>query len=263
MKNFIQKGYIFLVLVFIYAPIFLLIIYSFTTAKTIGTWNGFSFDLYREVFTNKEILSVIGDTLLLALLASVLSTILGTLGAIGIFYQRRAFGKMVNGASKIPVINAEIVTAVSLALFLSWLFATSKSYFGLLIGHMIICTPFVVLSIMPKLKQMDKNLYEAALDLGATPFKALWKVVIPQILPGILSGFMLSVTLSLDDYYFTEMLKPNGFDTISTKVANALRTQKGPTLTAFRAVTTIIFIIILLVVIIMNVRANKKAKNSK
>lgn len=264
MKKFFSYGYVYLILAFMYVPIFILIAFSFTKSSIIGVWTGWTWQNYVTVFTNPEILKTIQNTLILALLASILSTILGTLGAIGIFYQRGIFGKYVKGSSQIPVINAEIVTAVALALFLALIFGTSKSYIGLLIGHMIICTPFVVLSVVPKLKQMDKNMYEAALDLGATPFQALYKVIIPEILPGILSGFMLSITLSLDDYYFTSLLRPASFDTISTFVVNALGKGSNDTkilLPAFRALVTIIFIVIVIVVIVKNIYSNKKMTN--
>ena len=256
-KKFFERGYIFLVLAFVYAPIFLLVIYSFTDSTVVGVWSGFSLDLYKRLFTDLEIRSVIINTVVLALLASVLSTILGTLGAIGLYYSRGGFGKVVKGASKVSIINAEIVTAISLALVFSLILGTSRTYFSVLIGHMVLCTPFVVLSVMPKLEQMDSSMYEAALDLGATPGKALFKVVLPEILPGIL----LSITLSLDDYVVTAFTKPATFDTISTKVYNSLaKGGANSSLPVFRALTTVIFIIAIIVVIIMNIKSKKKEK---
>lgn len=185
------------VLVFIYAPILLLVVYSFTTSNVIGKWEGnFSFELYAQVFRSEEIMQILFNTVWLALAAAALSTVLGTAGAIGIFYSRRRAAKPLQAASQIPVINAEIVTAISLALLFSAVFLY-RTYLSLIVGHMVLCTPFVVLSVLPKLKQMDSNTYEAALDLGASPSQALFKVVVPQIFSGILSGFMLSITLSL------------------------------------------------------------------
>ena len=258
-KKFFSRGYIFLVLAFIYAPIFLLVIYSFTDSTVVGVWSGFSLDLYKRLLTDGEITPVIINTLVLALLASVLSTIVGTLGAIGLHYSRGGFGKVVKGASRVSIINAEIVTAISLALIFSLILGTSRSYFSVLIGHMVLCTPFVVLSVTPKLEQMDSSLYEAALDLGATPRKALFKVVLPEILPGIFSGFLLSITLSLDDYVVTAFTKPATFETISTKVYNSLaKGGANSSLPVFRALTTVIFVVAIIVVIIMNIKRKKK-----
>ncbi len=262
MKKFIATLCVVLVIAFIYAPILVLVIFSFTDATIIGNWNGFSFELYRRLFTEERVRTMLVNTIVLAVSAAVLSTILGTMGAIGLYYSKGKFGKTVKGASSISVINAEIVTAISLALIFS-LITFGKTYFSLIVGHMVLCTPFVVLSITPKLKQMDGSLYEAALDLGASPFKAFFKVVIPEILPGIFSGFMLAITLSLDDYIVTAFTKPDTFDVISTYVYNAVKNQAKSELPTLRALSTIILVIMIGVVVVMNVNANKKAKESK
>lgn len=252
-----------LVLLFIYAPILLLVVYSFTESHVIGRWEGFSFELYAQLFRDAEIMQILFNTVWLALAAAGLSTILGTAGAIGIFYSRRRVAKPLQAMSQIPVINAEIVTALALAITFVAI-GVGKSYFTLVVGHMVLCTPFVVLSVLPKLKQMDHSLYEAALDLGASPMKALFKVVLPEIVPGIISGFMLAVTLSLDDYIITSYCKPSTFSTISTYVYNA--TMKGnvhtaETLSSFWALTTVIFVIILIVVLAANLTGRKKQEN--
>ena len=163
----------------------------------------------------------------------------------------------IEGVSQIPVINAEIVTAISLALLFSMI-ALYRTYFSLLIGHMVLCTPFVVLSVLPKLKQMDPNTYEAALDLGASPSRALFKIVIPQIFSGILSGFMLSITLSLDDYIVTAFTKPKTFDTISTYVYNAVRNGTNSSTPALRALSALIFVVMIAAVLVINLRASRK-----
>lgn len=258
-KKILSYAFLALILLFVYAPILLLVIYSFTDSTIIGKWEGFSLGLYGKLFINERLRTMILNTVLLALIAAVLSTLLGTIGAIGIFYSRGKFGKVVKGASNINVINAEIVIGVSLALLFSFL-TVNRTYFSLLLGHMTLITPFVVLSVMPKLKQMDPSLYEAALDLGATPTKALFKVVIPEIMPGILSGFMLAITLSLDDYIITSFTKPIGFDTISTYAYNAVKNQAKSDLPALRALSAIIFLIVIIVVVIMNIRASKKER---
>ena len=254
-----------LVLLILYAPILLLAIYSFDKTNMIGRFEGFSMTHYAALFQNSKVLGMIGNTFLLAFLAAVLSTILGTVGALGMFYTKKRVKMLIHGASQIPVINAEIVTALSLTVTFVAI-GLGRSYFTLLIGHMVICTPFVVLSVIPKLKQMDNSLYEAALDLGASPFKALWKVVLPQIIPGVISGFMLAITLSLDDYIVTMYTRPTGFETISTYVYNA--TSKGNahtavTLASLWALTTIIFVIIVLFVVISNLSSIRKKEARK
>ena len=249
-----------LVLLFLYAPILLLAVYSFIGTDIIGTSGEFSLVHYVSLFTDPKVLTMIGNTIFLALASAALSTILGTLGAIGMYYNKRRTKTMLGAVSRIPIINAEIVTALALAIAFV-VCAIPKSYFTLLVGHMVISTPFVVLSVMPKLKQMDNSLYEAALDLGASPAKALFRVVLPQIIPGVISGFMLAVTLSLDDYIVTFYTRPNGFETISTYVFNATtrgNAQTAETLSSFWALTTIIFILILLIVLISNLVGKKK-----
>ncbi len=261
----LQGVFIGLVLLILYAPILLLAVYSFDGTNMIGRFEGFSFSHYAALFSNPKVLRMIGNTFVLAFLAAALSTVLGTVGAIGMFYCKKRMKAIIHGVSQIPVINAEIVTALALAITFVAV-GLGKSYFTLIIGHMVICTPFVVLSVMPKLKQMDNSLYEAALDLGASPAKALWKVVLPQIIPGVLSGFMLAVTLSLDDYIVTVYTRPSGFETISTYVFNA--TMKGnahtaETLASFWALTTIIFVIIVLFVVISNLASIRKKEVRK
>ena len=249
-----------LVLLFLYAPILLLAVYSFIGTDIIGTSGEFSLVHYVSLFTDPKVLTMIGNTISLALASAALYTILGTLGAIGMYYSNRRTKTMLGAVSRIPIINAEIVTALALAIAFV-VCAIPKSYFTLLVGHMVISTPFVVLSVMPKLKQMDNSLYEAALDLGASPAKALFRVVLPQIIPGVISGFMLAVTLSLDDYIVTFYTRPNGFETISTYVFNATtrgNAQTAETLSSFWALTTIIFILILLIVLISNLVGKKK-----
>ena len=259
-KKIFSRGYIFLILAFIYIPIFILILYSFNSGKAIGTWEQFSLKWYGKL---GEVGDVILNTVLLAVISAVIATILGTLGAIGIYYSKGKLGKTLNGASQIPVVNSEIVTACALVMMFMIAGIAHRTIVGLYIGHIVITTPFVMLSVMPKLKQMDSSMYEAALDLGATPMQALWKVIIPEILPGIFTGFMLAITLSLDDYIVTATLAPLGYDTISTAVykAIALTTEKASEqVPIYRALTTIIFILTVAVVVFINVRASRRAK---
>ncbi len=264
-KRCLQAAFVGLILLILYAPILLLAVYSFDKTDMIGRFEGFSFDHYVALFADSKVLNMIGNTVVLALVSATLSTVLGTVGALGMFYCKKRVKSAIHGVSQIPVINAEIVTALALAITFVAV-GLGKSYFTLVIGHMVISTPFVVLSVMPKLKQMDNSLYEAALDLGASPAKALWKIVLPQIIPGVISGFMLAITLSLDDYIVTVYTRPTGFETISTYVFNA--TMKGnahtaQTLSAFWALTTIIFVLIVIFVVISNLTGRKNKEASK
>ena len=263
MKKFLSFLYVIIVLAFVYVPILLLVVYSFNSGKAIGNFESFSFVWYSKL---GEIKDVVLNTIVLAIVSSVIATILGTLGAIGIFYSKGKLGKAVNGMSQIPVVNSEVVTAYALVMLFMALGFSHRSMFGLYVGHIILTTPFVVLSVMPKLKQMDGSLYEAALDLGATPFQALFKVILPEILPGILSGFMLAITLSLDDYIITATLSPLNFDTISTAVYKsiALTTDKASErIPVYRALTTIIFLLTVLAVILMNFKSSKNNKQGE
>ncbi len=261
----LKAAFVGLILLLMYAPILLLAIYSFNSVNNIGGWGEFSLVHYEKLFNDPVILNMIGNTVVLALLSALLSTILGTAGALGMYYCKKRVKTAMTVANQIPVINAEIVTALALTItFVS--VGIGRSYFTLLIGHMVMCTPFVVLSVIPKLKQMDNSLYEAALDLGASPFKALMKVVLPQIIPGVISGFMLAITLSLDDYIVTVYTRPSGFETISTYVYNA--TTKGnkhtaATLSSFWALTTIIFVLIVLFVLGSNLLGRKNKEVQK
>ena len=262
-KKCLKAFYIGLILLILYAPILLLAVYSFNEVDTLGPMGEFSLKHYIKLFGDPAILEMIVNTVVLALVAAALSTVLGTAGAIGMFYSKRRTRALMNGVNQIPVINAEIVTALALAITFVAI-GVGKSYFTLVVGHMVLCTPFVVLSVLPKLRQMDHSLYEAALDLGASPMKALFKVVLPEIVPGIISGFMLAITLSLDDYIITSYCKPSTFSTISTYVYNA--TMKGnvhtaETLSSFWALTTVIFVIILIVVLVANLTGRKKQEN--
>lgn len=263
-KKLFAGGYVFLVLMILYAPILLLVAYSFNMSREIGIWSSeWGFSLYGELFQNEDIMQTVLNTFILAIVSSVLSSILGTIGAIGMFYSKQRTRRVLNGATQIPIINAEIVTAISIALVCT-MFAFGRSYASLLIGHIVLTFPFVVLSVMPRLKQMDNNLYEAALDLGATPTKALFSVIIPEIMPGILSGFLLAINLSLDDYIITTFTKPATFETISTYVFDAYaRGGKSSSVPALRALSTIIFIFMILFVVIRNVLSSKNNKKTE
>ena len=270
-KKILAYSYIYLILLIMYVPILVLIVFSFTNSTYIGEWSGFSFILYKNLFQDEEILIALGNTLIIAVISSAVSTILGTLGAIGAFYSKKRSRALIENINQIPVVNAEIVIALSLTIMFvflgNFLFKENIfSFWTLLAGHVVISVPFVYLNVKPKLVQMDPSLYEAALDLGCSPRKALRKVLVPQILPGIISGFLLSFTLSLDDFIVTAFTRGPGLlsgeaniETLSTLVQAKIK--KGPIPPNMRPLTTIIFLVVLVVAIIISVLRNKKIKH--
>ncbi|MDY2728238.1 MAG: ABC transporter permease [Candidatus Onthovivens sp.] len=267
-KKILAYSYIYLILLLMYVPILVLIVFSFTNSTYIGEWNGFNGILYVNLFQDKEIMTALGNTLIIALISSAISVLLGTTGAIGAFYSKKRSRHAIESLNQIPVVNAEIVIALSLTvLFVFFGNAVFHenifSFWTLLIGHVVISVPFVYLNVKPKLTQMDPSLYEAALDLGCSPSRALHKVLIPQILPGIVSGFLLSFTLSLDDFIITAFTRGPGLlsgegniETLSTLVQAKIK--KGPIPPNMRPLTTIIFLFVLVAVIIISLLKNKK-----
>ena len=258
LTDFLCKFYVYILLFVMYAPILLLIAFSFTNTKIIGRWDGFSLHLYSALFRDKEIMQAFYNTFLVAVSSAIVSTVLGTLGAIGIFYSGKRSKAIMEGIGNIPVMNAEIVTALSLTILFVF-FGISFNFITLLIGHVVLTIPFVVLSVRPKLMQMNPNIYEAALDLGATPSKALRSIVLPEIMPGVFSGFILSITLSLDDYIITAFTRDTAFQTLSTYVYG-VTSKKGTLPPSLRALTTVITLIALVILIIVNI--NSKEKNN-
>ena len=259
MKKIFQHGFIWLVLAFLYLPILILSFYSFTSSTMIGTIRSFSFDNYVTLFTEPELLSMLWGTVLLAIGVGILSTFLGTIGAIGAFYSGKGVRTAVELANEVPIVNADVVTGFSVCILTIVLLHMDKeTYIPLVIAQTALCAPFVYLSVMPRLKLMDNSLYEAALDLGCSPAKALWKVVLPQIQPGILSGLMTAITLSLDDYFIATYTKPATFDTISTYVVNATRGAQTSIKTALWALSAVIFLLVVISVVIMNLNTKSE-----
>lgn len=251
------------VLLFLYLPILVLAVYSFTDATNIGAIRGFSVHNYVTLFTTPELRSMIAGTVVLALGSALIATLLGTMGAIGSFYSRKGMASAITTMNQVPVVNADVVTGFSICILLVVVLGISKdTYIPLVAGHVTLCAPFVFLAVIPKLKQMDPSIYEAALDLGATPFTALIRIVIPQIFPGILSGFAMAVTLSLDDYFVATYTKPATFDTISTYVVNATKGAQTTIKTALWALSTVIFLLVVLFSAVMNIRANKEERKA-
>jgi len=260
MRKSIQHIFVIFVLLFMYLPILILAFYSFTSSTMIGAVRGFTFQNYITLFTEPALISMMVGTVVLALGVAVLATILGTLGAIGSFYSKPKAMLAMDVINEIPVVNADVVTGFSVCVLMITVFGMDKETFiPLVVAQTALSAPFVYLSVLPRLKQMDPALYEAALDLGCSPLGALIKVVLPQIAPSILSGFTLAVTLSLDDYFIATYTKPATFDTISTYVVNATRGSQTSIKTALWALSTIIFIIVVLAVVFMNT-TNKESE---
>ncbi len=259
--DFVRKFYVYIVLFIMYAPILLLIVFSFTDTKLVGSWNGFSLRLYLSLARNREIVTAAINTFVVAFSSAAVSTVLGTLGAIGIFYSGRRSKAVMEGIGQIPIMNAEIVTALSLTILFVF-FGIRFNFLTLLVGHVVLTIPFVVLSVRPKLVQMDPNIYEAALDLGATPNKALMRVIMPEVLPGVFSGFILSVTLSLDDYIITAFTRDTAYQTLSTYVYG-VTSKKGALPPSLRALTTVITLLALVVLLIANRRGKSAAKKPR
>lgn len=262
-KRIVSQAYLWLILAVLYAPIIFIAIFSFTDAKSLGNWTGFTLDLYTSLFSgatsaSRNLMEALKNTLLIALIASFVSTLLGTLAAIGIYNMRGRKKKAMEFLNDIPMLNPDIITGVSLFLLFVFLHF-SKGYLSVILAHITFCTPYVVLNVMPKLSQMNPNIYEAALDLGATPHQALWKVLIPQLRPGMITGFILAFTMSLDDFavtYFTS--GSSGLETLSTYIYADVR--KGGLTPELKPMMTIIFLVILVVLLAVNIRASKKAK---
>ena len=257
MKKILAQTYIYVLLVLLYAPLVFIAIFSFTESKVLGNWTGFSTRLYANLFTgnmqgSSSLLSAVENTLLIALIAAAFSTLLGTIAAVGIHNLRGRTKQTVTFLNNIPMINPDIITGVSLFLLFVFLHV-SQGYTTVVLAHITFCTPYVVLSVLPKLTQMNPNIYEAAMDLGATPTQALWKVLVPQLRPGMVSGFILAFTMSLDDFAVTFFTRGTiGLDTLSTFIYTDAR--KGGLTPELRPLMTLIFLIILVLLVVINVR---------
>lgn len=262
MQKLLAKGYLWVLLLLLYSPIVIIMIFSFTEAKVLGNWSGFSTRLYTSLFSGgaqHSLVNAVWNTLFIALVAATVSTILGSIAAIGIFNLRARARQAVGFVNSIPMLNPDIITGISLFLLFVSL-GISQGFVTVILAHITFCTPYTVLSVMPRLKQMNQNIYEAALDLGATPFQALRKVVLPEIRPGMISGFILAFTLSIDDFAVTIFTIGNeGLETLSTFIYADAR--KGGLTPELRPLSTIIFVTVLILLIIINKRAERARKS--
>ncbi len=250
-----SKIYTALIMIFLFAPIAILLVFSFNSSKSLSVFSGFSLDWYRELFKDAETLRAVSNTLLLALSAAAISTVMGTAAAVGINKLRSRFMRTaMDSVTNIPMINPDIITGISLMLmfvFVGKLFgaATSLNFVTMLIAHVTFCLPYVILQVLPKLQQMDKSLPEAAMDLGCTPLRAFLKVEIPEILPGVITGMIMAFTLSLDDFVISYFTAGNGFETLPIRIYNMTKKTVTPKM---YALATIIFFVILALLILSN-----------
>lgn len=259
MKSVAKRIYIGLIFLFLYAPIGTLMILSFNASKTRAKWGGFTFHWYGSLFQNEEILNALFTTLLIALFASIIATIIGTAACLSILSLKKHGRAIAMGITNIPMLNAEIVTGISLMLL--FLSLGLKFGFGtILLSHITFCIPYVILSVMPRLSQLPPHTYEAALDLGADPIFAFFKVVFPDILPGILSGFLMSFTMSLDDFIITHFTKGAGVDTLSTKIYTEVKKGIKPEM---YALSTLMFVTVLFLLLLVNKPSRSNQINEK
>lgn len=247
------------IFVFTYLPIAVLIIFSFNEGRSTGVWEGFSLKWYKELFADERIIRSVITTVIVAFSSAIISTVFGTFASIGIFYMKKVPKTIILNITNLPILNADIITGVSLLLLYN-IIGIPLGYVSLILAHISFNIPYVILSVMPKLKQMDNNIYEAALDLGATPMKALLNVIIPQIMPGIVSGFLLSLTMSMDDFVISLFTSGAVVSTLSLEIYSM--TKRGIT-PEINALSTIIFLIVLTVLIITNVKKPKSDGNTR
>lgn len=252
------KIYLFLIFVFLYGPIATLIVLSFNESKFRGRWGGFSLKWYESLFSSREIMEALWTTLLLAFLSALAATILGTAVSFAMNQMKRLPKMILMTVTNIPMLNADIVTGISLMLLFIAL-NYRMGFSSVLLAHITFNLPYVVLSVLPKLKQINKSVYEAALDLGASRGYAFFKVIFPDILPGILTGFLLSFTMSLDDFVITHFTKGMGVDTLSTKIYAEVRKGIKPEI---YALSTIMFVVVFVMLVMIN-RKNGKNENKE
>ncbi len=256
MKNAAKKIYIALIVLFLYAPIGTLMVLSFNASKTRAKWGGFSIQWYIALFENEEILRALFNTLVIALVSSLVATIIGTIACIAMTGMKRQAKSILMGITNIPMLNADIVTGVSLML----LYISLGIRFGMgtiLLSHITFNIPYVILSVMPRMKQLNPSTFEAALDLGSSHLNAFFKVVFPDLLPGILSGFLMAFTMSLDDFIITHFTKGVGVDTLSTKIYTEIKKGIKPEM---YALSSLIFVTVLTLLVLINLSPDKKEK---
>ena len=256
MSKIAKRSYLALMLFFLYIPIVVLIVQSFNAGKSRAKWEGFSFHWYEELLKDQAIMKALYVTLTIAVIAAVVATILGTLAAIGIYAMRKRPQAVMMTMTNLPMTMPDIVTGISLMILFTFS-RIERGYVTMLLAHITFNTPYVILSVLPKLKQMNKHTYEAALDLGASPSYALLHVILPEISPGVITGLLLAFTLSLDDFVISYFTTSPMVQNLSTLIYSKARIGIEPTLNALSA---IMFLSLLVLLLIVNRRANKPVK---
>ena len=261
-----SKIYTALMMIFLFAPIAILLVFSFNEAKSLSVFSGFSLKWYRELFRDSETLKAVRNTLILAVAAALISTIMGTAAAVGINRLRnKVLRQAMDSVTNIPMINPDIITGISLMLmfvFVGHLFgaATSLNFGTMLIAHITFCLPYVILQVLPKLQQMDRALPEAAMDLGCTPLRAFFKAELPEIMPGVITGLIMAFTLSLDDFVISYFTSGNGFQTLPIRIYNMTKKTVTPKM---YALATIIFFVILTLLLISNLYDEEEVRKRR
>lgn len=252
-KSALKKAYTYLIFLFLYAPIIVLIIFSFNNSKSRAHWTGFTFKWYIEMFKDRQIISSLYYTIIIALAASFIATIIGTIAAIGIMQLKKAPKAILMNLTYLPVLNPDIVTGISLML-LFILFKLPRGVFTMLLAHITFNLPYVILSVLPKLKQLDNQIYDAALDLGATPIYAFIKVILPQIAPGIFTGFLLAMTMSIDDFVISFFTTGPGVSNLAITIYSMARKGVSPKI---NATLSLLFASVVLMLLVINNRMNR------
>lgn len=257
-----EKIWLVLIMAFFYLPIIYVVFFSFNSSKSLSTFTGFSLQWYEKMFANRTIMESIWYTVSCAVIATVVSTIVGTITAIGLSKSRKTLREAVNQINNLPMLNPDIVTAIGFMLLFTSL-RIKTGFTTMVLAHIAFCIPYVILSIMPKLRTLDPNLAEAALDLGCTPFQALWKVIIPQIMPGIVSGALIAFSMSFDDFVISLFTTGPGINNISIYVyANVKRVN--PTINALSAIIVYVITIVLIIVnVVPMIRERRKKKDEQ
>lgn len=249
--------YLSLTLTFLYAPIAVLIVFSFTESRTMSKWNGFTFDAYKAVFEDAALMDALKVTIVVAIVSAVAATIIGTTAAIGINSMKRRRRLLVENISQLPMINPDLVTGISIMMLFSFIGLSSKlGYLRLILAHTAFNIPYVMFSVLPKLRQSSNLLYEAAMDLGCTPAKALWKVVLPDIMSGVISGFIMAFTLSIDDFVISWFVA-DGIQNLSTYIYGLAKRGISTKINAFSA---LMFVVVVTLLLIVNIRSMRQEK---
>lgn len=262
-KRILGKIIMILVTIFFYAPIVYMVIYSFNGSRSLTKFTGFSLQWYEKMFADKNMMGALGYTILIAILATIISTVAGTITAIGLSKSRKVMKNLIEQVNELPIMNPEIVTAIGLLMFFSAVLPkNSKGFVTMLLAHIMFCIPYVILSIMPKLRTLNPNLAEAAMDLGATPWQALTKVIVPQIMPGIVSGALIAFTMSFDDFVISYFVTGNGVSNISIYVYTMAK-RVNPSINALSTLTLVILTVALVLMNVIPAIMEKRRKKKE